>query len=577
MSCEGHNPENTKLKAPIRNRFFYGKLLDEFHLCMETKYQNDKRWLLNRLSLGHGVLCGLIVSLSPDGKQICVSSGMAIDAWGREIIVPEPFCFDPWKDPDPACGTAETLDRTKPVYLCLAYRECLTNPVPVLVTDCEAKDQTQCDSIVEGYKWILSNTAPESEWPNKPSEALCAALKAENAIERLKALCEVFAGDQCQPSDKPPCVMLAKIELNVDDKTIVSIDNCSVRPFVVSNETLFEMILCLAGAASGTNGKDGLGLYADLPKILDIQWIHNHEYSLDQIFFPYLSDPSPLSPGTRRLVISISLNDFQERLKLIQINYFIPLFTIYFNRKVEGVDLDTFNVSFKFKLPQNSSPISISENFDLDGYILQIENNFNAVTPHTEEIFKYAITFVPLLPREFTLEGGKDYPWSDFKHTDGFHIKLKGDFIWAINPNGDYDENFVLDADNIGGRVGGQFLRKPPILGGKNPSGNLTQGGDFEGWIRNADRIGRTDDNQLNNLNHRFVSGNDLFGSKANLFPVNVNSAELEGLVTVGFSKEQAAKILKDRGIRPFKNKADFTKRMKITNDLNNVLLKISF
>ena len=50
------------LAAPQRNNYFYGKLLDEFHFQMEQHYMNQKRWLLNRLSLGTGVLCGLEVT-----------------------------------------------------------------------------------------------------------------------------------------------------------------------------------------------------------------------------------------------------------------------------------------------------------------------------------------------------------------------------------------------------------------------------------------------------------------------------------------------------------------------------------
>ena len=45
------------LAAPERNHYFYGKLLDEQHLTMEQRYFNQKRWLLNRLTVGGGVLC----------------------------------------------------------------------------------------------------------------------------------------------------------------------------------------------------------------------------------------------------------------------------------------------------------------------------------------------------------------------------------------------------------------------------------------------------------------------------------------------------------------------------------------
>ena len=57
-----------------------------------------------------------------------------------------------------------------------------------------------------------------------------------------------------------------------------------------------------------------------------------------------------------------------------------------------------------------------------------------------------------------------------------------GDFIWAGQ---DFKEAAVLDADNIGGCVGSTTRNRDVswINGGKNPSGNLTQGGDFESWF----------------------------------------------------------------------------------------------
>ena len=58
-----------ELRTPARNHYFYGKLLDVFHFQMEQTYFNRKRWLLNRLGLGSGVLCGLEVILADDGQH----------------------------------------------------------------------------------------------------------------------------------------------------------------------------------------------------------------------------------------------------------------------------------------------------------------------------------------------------------------------------------------------------------------------------------------------------------------------------------------------------------------------------
>src|SRR5215467_1527080 len=86
------------LQSPTRNRYFYGKMLDAQHLTLEQNYYNRLRWMMNRLSLGSGVLCGLEINPpQPDGTTT-INPGVAVDALGREIIVPvQSQKFDPLK------------------------------------------------------------------------------------------------------------------------------------------------------------------------------------------------------------------------------------------------------------------------------------------------------------------------------------------------------------------------------------------------------------------------------------------------------------------------------------------------
>src|SRR6266478_3901918 len=71
-----------RLGTLTRNRYFYGKLLDACHLQLEQGYFNGKRWLLNRLALGSGVVCGLKLIPSVDGQGLQVLPGLAIDRLG---------------------------------------------------------------------------------------------------------------------------------------------------------------------------------------------------------------------------------------------------------------------------------------------------------------------------------------------------------------------------------------------------------------------------------------------------------------------------------------------------------------
>jgi hypothetical protein len=76
------------LETPVRNHYFYGKLLDVDQFELETRYLNAKRWLLNRLVTGYGVVCGLDVLPGDETNEVWIGPGVALDKWGREIIVP---------------------------------------------------------------------------------------------------------------------------------------------------------------------------------------------------------------------------------------------------------------------------------------------------------------------------------------------------------------------------------------------------------------------------------------------------------------------------------------------------------
>ncbi len=82
----------TKLVSFQRPNYFEGKLLTAADFRAEQEYQNQKRWLHNRMLHGYGVVAGLEVLIEENenaGAEIIVSPGLALDGWGREIIVPE--------------------------------------------------------------------------------------------------------------------------------------------------------------------------------------------------------------------------------------------------------------------------------------------------------------------------------------------------------------------------------------------------------------------------------------------------------------------------------------------------------
>lgn len=79
---------NRKYYSFERNNYFYGKLLTSKDFQNEQGYMNDKRRLINRTLHGTGIVYGMDV-VAADDSSIILQSGMALDAGGREIVVPQ--------------------------------------------------------------------------------------------------------------------------------------------------------------------------------------------------------------------------------------------------------------------------------------------------------------------------------------------------------------------------------------------------------------------------------------------------------------------------------------------------------
>src|SRR5690349_14224430 len=88
MNAIGGTARRPGLSAPRRNRFFHGKMMDVHHFELETDYGIGMRRMLNRLVTGTGVVCGLDV-VSEQPGTIEITPGLALDKWGREVVVPE--------------------------------------------------------------------------------------------------------------------------------------------------------------------------------------------------------------------------------------------------------------------------------------------------------------------------------------------------------------------------------------------------------------------------------------------------------------------------------------------------------
>ena len=145
-----------------RNNYFTGKLLVERDFTDEARFHMEKLRHHEQRLHGWGVVCGLKVKPHPNpacqDRFIYIEPGSAVDCCGYDIIVREEECVDitqlesikalkKKEDANPEGREPHTLQ------VCLRYRECPTEEIPVLYDECGC-DDTQCapNRILESYE-----------------------------------------------------------------------------------------------------------------------------------------------------------------------------------------------------------------------------------------------------------------------------------------------------------------------------------------------------------------------------------------------------------------------------------------
>ena len=265
----GRRHQTNGLSAPVRNKYFYGKLLDADHLDLEQHYFLEMDRLVNRLTLGTGVLCGL--RAVEDQGKVTVSPGVAIDGHGRVLLVTEQLMVDPWSL-EGEDGTA--IGESDDLILLLCYHECDAEPAPVLIADCEIREQCvpgvvreryalrvvttdaweenghvtgeQCAAIFGGAdpRRITESVPHLSAWASGEIGRTSSAAGAP-ADSPFRALLGALLRGSCAPG--PDCVPIARItRVKIDDQVTLNVDEWGPRTTIYSNTVLLDLILCLA-------------------------------------------------------------------------------------------------------------------------------------------------------------------------------------------------------------------------------------------------------------------------------------------------------------------------------------------
>jgi hypothetical protein len=131
-----------------RSNYYAGKLLTSRELEAEQRYMNDKRRLMNRLTQGQGILAGLGV-LAADDSSLAVQAGCALDASGREIVVPQTLVLK--------LASIEGFDELEgdSAWLTLGYDEALDEEVYAAMAE---GTESSHNKVREGYRFALKDT-----------------------------------------------------------------------------------------------------------------------------------------------------------------------------------------------------------------------------------------------------------------------------------------------------------------------------------------------------------------------------------------------------------------------------------
>ena len=235
-----------ELHPAERPRYFDGQLLTAKDFQEEQDYWRRKLQLHNRFGLGRGVVCGLGVTTLVTAQEsgVRVSAGLALDGWGREIVVPTDIDIVPMRlfdGCDPLSPSEDQLPAS--VHISVSYRESTSGRQPVGIGGTEqGAEQSAAGRIVEGY-CVRVREGPAPEVSTIPDAEV---LKLVRSGRLHDALC-LLTASACPTPSADPCVVLANVAMVKDGS--VTVDACGPRAVVATNRLLTRLAnsIALAG------------------------------------------------------------------------------------------------------------------------------------------------------------------------------------------------------------------------------------------------------------------------------------------------------------------------------------------
>jgi len=178
-----------------RNHFFTGKLMTARDFSDETRYHSDRMRHHNARLHGWGVVCGLKVRAHDNpacrDKFVIIEPGTALDCCGNEILVTEAVTVELDKLPAIADLIKKKDSDPHRLQICVSYKECPREEVPVLYDECGCDDgrcapnrilsSFEVDAILDAARTIKSTGVPGLKYATtiNPPHAAMVVLHAD--------------------------------------------------------------------------------------------------------------------------------------------------------------------------------------------------------------------------------------------------------------------------------------------------------------------------------------------------------------------------------------------------------------
>ena len=201
-----------------RVHYSEGLVLGVDELVQEELYLLTRHRLHQRSLHGYGTVCGLEVTVrdTPDGPEVVVGPGLAVNPRGEDIRVPRAQCgsLDEWLERNrDRLGEVDTSPPAPlELFVVLCRRDCPTDRVPVPGGPCRTLEDSSTPSRIADAFELSLRLAPPEQIEEEAVQALVAGLGAIEASadgpfigrDEIEALVLGLLEDASPPEASPP-------------------------------------------------------------------------------------------------------------------------------------------------------------------------------------------------------------------------------------------------------------------------------------------------------------------------------------------------------------------------------------